>query len=85
MISEKKKILRNLYIELVKLQKDVIASNFKLIVIINAGKKKVTQNSLIIYFLQQFDYPDKNQKSLVHDYGLVYPATPENIKDKTFE
>ncbi|HEY8689095.1 MAG TPA: polyphosphate kinase 2 [Chitinophagaceae bacterium] len=52
--------------------------------IVNADKKKITHIALITDLLKQLDYHDKDEKLLSQDYGLVYPATAENIKEKLY-
>jgi polyphosphate kinase 2 len=52
--------------------------------VVNADKKKSTHISLITHLLRQLEYQNKDKKLLSHNYGLVYPATPENIKDKLY-
>ena len=52
--------------------------------IVNADKKKVTHLALITDILKHLDYPDKDEKLLSKDYGLVYPATVENIKEELY-
>jgi polyphosphate kinase 2 len=50
--------------------------------IVNADKKKTTHIALISHLLRQLDYHNKDKKNLSDDSELVYPATPENIKEK---
>lgn len=52
--------------------------------IVNAENKDEAHSALISHLLMQLEYHGKDEKLLSHDYGLVYPATPENIKEKTF-
>ena len=52
--------------------------------VVNAVKKKATHIALISHLLSQLEYQNKDKKLLSHDYVLVYPATPENIKDKLY-
>lgn len=52
--------------------------------IVNADKKKITHIALITDMLKRLDYHDKDEKLLSQDYGLVYPATTENIKEKLY-
>jgi hypothetical protein len=49
---------------------------------VNADKKKTTHIALISHLLRHLEYRNKDQKNLSYDSGLVYPATPENIKEK---
>ncbi len=51
---------------------------------VNADDKDSTHIALIAHFLKRLEYPGKDEKLLSHDYGLVYPATPENIKKRLF-
>jgi polyphosphate kinase 2 len=50
--------------------------------IVNADKKKTTHIALISHLLRQLDYHNKDKNNLSDDSELVYPATPENIKEK---
>lgn len=52
--------------------------------VVNADKKKETHVALISHLLKQLEYHSKNKKLLSHNLGLVYPATPKNIKEKLF-
>ena len=52
--------------------------------VVNADKKKTTRIALIAHLLRQLEYHNKDKKLLSHDYELVYPATPEKIKDKLY-
>ena len=52
--------------------------------VVNADKKKATHIALITHLLMQLEYHKKDEELVSHDYGLVYPATPENIKDKLY-
>jgi polyphosphate kinase 2 len=52
--------------------------------IVNADKKNATHIALIAHLLSHMEYPDKDNKLLSYNYGLVYSATSENIKDKLF-
>ena len=52
--------------------------------VVNADKKKLTHIALITHLLSQLGYQNKDRKLLSHDYQLVYPATPENIKEKLY-
>lgn len=53
--------------------------------VVNADKKKAAHNAVISHLLNQLKYHDKNKKLLSEDYGLVFHATPENIKEKLFK
>ena len=50
--------------------------------VVNANNKKDAHIALITHILSRMKYHQKNKKLLSHDFGLVYPATPEIIKDK---
>jgi len=52
--------------------------------VVNADNKTPAHIALISHLLERLKYHDKDEKSLSHDYGLVYPATTENIKEKLF-
>ena len=52
--------------------------------IVNAEKKEKAYIAVIAHFLDRLEYPDKDEKILSHDYGLIYPATNKNIKEKLF-
>lgn len=52
--------------------------------VVNAENKKVAHTALITHLLKRLDYHNKDKKILSHNYGLVYPVTGENIKQKIF-
>jgi polyphosphate kinase 2 len=52
--------------------------------VVNASKKKAAHIALIAHFLKRLEYSNKNEKLLSDNYGLVYPATSGNIKEKLF-
>ncbi len=52
--------------------------------IINAEDKEEAHIALIAHLLGRLKYHNKDEKSVSHNYKLVYPATPENIKEKLF-
>jgi len=52
--------------------------------VVNAEKKQEAHIALISHLLTQLEYHGKDKKLLSHDNDLVYPATPENIKEKIF-
>ncbi len=52
--------------------------------IVNADDKDETHINLITHLLKRTKYRHKDEKSLSHGCGLVYPASPENIKEKLF-
>jgi len=45
---------------------------------------KATHTALIAHLLRHLDYHNKNKELLSLDYDLVYPATPENLKEKLY-
>ncbi len=51
---------------------------------VNADKKKTARIALITHLLNHLDYHNKDEELVSHEYELVYPANPENIKDKLF-
>ena len=52
--------------------------------IVKANDKDETHIALITHLLSNMKYDKKDEKLLSHEYGLVYPATEENIKEKLF-
>lgn len=52
--------------------------------VVDADKKNSAHIAIINHLLSQLEYQNKAEKLLSHDYDLVYPATPENIKDKLY-
>ncbi len=52
--------------------------------VVNADEKKEAHIALITHLLKQLKYTDKDEKILSNNYGLVFPATKENIKEKIF-
>jgi len=52
--------------------------------VVNAKKKKDAHIAIISHLLTQVKYHDKDEKLVSHEYGLVYPATLKNIKEKLF-
>ncbi len=64
----------------------LLQTNFKYApwFVVNAESKTSTHIALISHLLERVKYHGKDEKSLSHDYGLVYPATAENIKEKLF-
>ncbi len=53
--------------------------------IANAEDKDEVHIALISHLLSQVKYKNKDKKLLEKEYGLIYPATIENIKDKLYE
>jgi len=52
--------------------------------VVNANKKNSAHIALITHLLNQLEYQNKDKKILSHDYELVYPAIPENIREKLY-
>jgi len=52
--------------------------------VVDADKKNATHIALITHLLSRLEYQNKEKKLLSNNYELVYPATPENIKEKLF-
>lgn len=52
--------------------------------IVDANKKKIMRLALITDLLKRLDYHNKDENILSHDYGLIYPATVENIKERLY-
>src|SRR5258706_355205 len=52
--------------------------------VVNAEEKKPAHVALISHLLKRLKYRKKNKKLVSHNYGLVYPATPENINEKLY-
>ncbi|WP_071145269.1 polyphosphate kinase 2 [Bacteroides ihuae] len=52
--------------------------------VVSANKKKKAHIALISHLLKQLEYNKKDEKLVSNDYGLVYPATPENIREKLY-
>ncbi len=52
--------------------------------VVNAEDKKTAHIALISHLLSRLKYHSKDEKELTHQEELVYPATPENIKEKLF-
>ena len=52
--------------------------------VVNADKKKSAHMAILTHLLRRLDYPDKDKKILSKDYGLIYPVTAKNIKEKLF-
>jgi len=52
--------------------------------VVNADNKDEAHIDLITHLLNRLKYHDKDEKLLSHNFGLVYPATMENIKEKLF-
>jgi len=53
--------------------------------IANAEDKDDVHIALIAHLLSRIDYMNKNKKLVHKEYGLIYPATKLNIKDKLYE
>lgn len=52
--------------------------------VVDAVDKKSAHNALISHLLKRMNYHKKDEKLLSRNHGLVYPATPKNIKEKLF-
>ncbi len=52
--------------------------------VVNAEDKDASHIALITHLLNRMDYKNKDEKLVSHNYGLVYPATPEIIKDSLY-
>ncbi len=52
--------------------------------VVNAENKKEAHIALISDLLHRMKYPRKEEKLVATDYGLVYPATAENLKEKLY-
>ena len=52
--------------------------------IVNAEHKDESHIAIISHLLKRLKYHDKDEKLLSHDNELVFPATPENIKEKCY-
>lgn len=52
--------------------------------VVNAVKKKTTHIALITHLLGQLKYHHKDNKLLSNKYGLVYPVTNKNMKEKLY-
>jgi polyphosphate kinase 2 len=53
--------------------------------IANAEEKDDIHIALISHLLHHVDYKNKNKKLVAKDYGLIYPASAQNMKDKLYE
>jgi polyphosphate kinase 2 len=52
--------------------------------IVSADDKDETHINLITHLLKRSAYKHKDEEALAHACDLVYPATPENIKERLF-
>lgn len=52
--------------------------------VVSADNKDETHINLITHLLNRSEYHDKDEKSLMHGGDLVYPASPENLKERLF-
>jgi polyphosphate kinase 2 (PPK2 family) len=52
--------------------------------VVDANKKNEAHIALITHLLSQLEYQEKDKKILSHDYDMVYPATPKNIKERLY-
>ncbi|MBK5284837.1 MAG: polyphosphate kinase 2 [Bacteroidia bacterium] len=64
----------------------LLKTNFKLApwIVVNAEDKHDAHIALITDLLKRLKYKNKSKKSLSHNHGLVYPATPKNVKEKLY-
>jgi polyphosphate kinase 2 (PPK2 family) len=51
--------------------------------VVNADKKKLAHTAILTHLLGRLDHK-KDKKLLAHDYGLIYPVTQKNFKEKLF-
>ncbi|HEY4875274.1 MAG TPA: polyphosphate kinase 2 [Puia sp.] len=52
--------------------------------VVNAVDKDETHIALMSHLLKRIKYNNKQEKMLSHHHDLVYPASPENIKEKLY-
>ncbi len=52
--------------------------------VVNAEKREDARIAFISHILNRLAYPEKNEKILSQDHGLIYPATASNIKKRIF-
>jgi len=52
--------------------------------VVNADKKKLAHEAIITHLLRRLEYHGKDKKLLSRNYGLIYPVTARNIKEKMF-
>ena len=52
--------------------------------VVNAEHKSDAHIALISHILKHVKYHGRDEKLLDHESDLVYPATPENIKEKCY-
>jgi len=52
--------------------------------VVKAEEKKEAHIAIISHILTRLKYHHKDENLVSHEYDLVYPATPENIKEKLF-
>ncbi len=52
--------------------------------VVNAEDKKTAHIALITHLLKQLKYGNKSEKLVSRNYGLVYPATTKNIKERLY-
>jgi len=53
--------------------------------VVNANDKKLTHIALVTHLLRILDYHKKGDQILSPEYELVYPATPQNIKELLYK
>lgn len=52
--------------------------------IVNAEKKDKAHIAIITHLLGRLQYKNKNEELLAENYGLVFPVTPETLKEKLY-
>lgn len=52
--------------------------------VVNADDKKMAHIAVITHLLRRMEYHNKDKKLVPHNYGLVYPITVKNIKEKIY-
>ena len=64
----------------------LLRTNFKYApwFVVNSEEKKPAHIALISHLLQRLNYENKQKDSLMHGQELVFPATPQHIKEKLF-
>jgi polyphosphate kinase 2 len=53
--------------------------------VVNANDKKLTHIALVTHLLRIMDYHKKGEQILIPEYGLVYPATHQNINEELYK
>jgi len=52
--------------------------------VVNADDKKMAHIAVITNLLRRIEYHNKDKNLVSHNYGLVYPITVKNIKEKIY-